>query len=643
MKIHIASILFLLISLAQFSNAQFLTIEAMEDTLKSPIPDTLKVKILHDLARDLVYVNPDRAMNLAKDSEQLAISLNRKGDQAHALRIQSAVYSSQNLYSLAAELGLKALAIFQELGDAEGIANYRISMGNMYRAQKLYAKSAEEHGRAYQYFSKNGPEYRLAVVALNYGDALFHVDSLKKAITLLRQSIVINYRVDNKAAQTFSYKSMGKIYLKRQQLDSAEFFFKNSIALSLILGQNSQKEATLESMLSLTELYKMQGEYNNQLVTLIQAEEYAKRYNRYAELPDIYFEMMEYYLNRNNLPRAIEYLEQYNYLQDSLTEALQKDREQMVNTLYNTIKVELDNQLLEEQQRYSEKVIREQRIFIVVVAILAIIALAALIVARLGAVKLKKINKLLNEQTNQIKQKSEELEELNTTKDKIFSIISHDLRSPLHSLISFSDLMSKHYKELSSEEVENMMMQLRNNVDATLKMTENLIQWGKLQMEQAQISPLQFDVSEVIEELYAVYKANAKNKDISFKLSLQSCMVFADKDHVELILRNLINNALKFTSSQGEVKVSCYPEGTNTIVEITDNGQGINTQMIENLFNLKVGSTQGTSGEKGSGLGLMLCYEYAAKNNGKIMVESEMNKGSIFKLLLPQNPPSSIN
>jgi signal transduction histidine kinase len=616
--------------------SQYLEIDSLESLLKTNLPENVRVKMLYQISRELVYVDPVRAMEYAKESEKLALKLKSRIDQAYAYRIFSAVYASKGFYSLATEVGLKAFQIFEEEGDSLGLANYYITTGNLYRIQNFHTRSAHFHRLSYEYFKKHGPASRFAITALNYGESLIYLDSLSKAVNLLRVAMKINDTINNLSAQTFTYNAMGLAYNKMNMIDSAAYYFEKVIAASKILGENSQKAATIESMVHLADLYAEKGDVRMQEIMLEGAKNFAIQFYKGKVLVDIYLQLMNFNLKQGNAVKALYYSDKFRAIGDSLDNITTRDREAMLGTLYTTIKVNVENEFLEDQHAFSQQVIKEQRMYIITISILGFIILIAMAVVSISLMKLKKSNLLLNEQKEQINQKSEELEALSKTKDKIFSIISHDLRSPLLSLIGFSDLVSGHIKELSEKEIVDTMEQLRSNVDATLKMTDNLIQWGMLQMEQATVNPTSFDVNIIISELYVLYKNLANQKDISINVDKgKSCFVYADYDQVELILRNLLNNAIKFTEQGGEITIEAIQKKETSIIKVKDNGLGIEREMMADLFKLKAASTAGTKGERGSGLGLMLCYEYALKNEGIITVDSTLGKGSEFSLVLP--------
>jgi PAS domain S-box-containing protein len=241
----------------------------------------------------------------------------------------------------------------------------------------------------------------------------------------------------------------------------------------------------------------------------------------------------------------------------------------------------------------------------------------------------------LKNQNQIIQNQNIELENLNITKNKFFSIVAHDLKSPLNSLKGFSGLLIDHYDRLSKEEIISMSLKLKDSVDNTIKMADNLITWARIQMNDYQIIQELISVNELINNICQLYQEIATEKEISIKSNLgNDFKIFADKNQFEFIIRNLVNNSIKYTQHGGFVQIETREVENNFIeIIISDNGIGISDEIKHQLFKIgKNRSSEGTSGEKGTGLGLMLAYEFASMNNGEISFESELKKGTAFTL-----------
>jgi PAS domain S-box-containing protein len=232
-----------------------------------------------------------------------------------------------------------------------------------------------------------------------------------------------------------------------------------------------------------------------------------------------------------------------------------------------------------------------------------------------------------------ISEQSHQLEKLNATKDKFFSIVAHDLRSPLSSLKSFSTLLIDHFDSLDKEDILTMSKQLSDSVDSTIKMADNLITWAMVQMGESQFNEETIKVKDITSIIFDVYQKVALGKGIQISFTVDDALtIIGDKNQIEFIIRNLVNNAIKFTHKNGFVGLTAksLPEGLVQI-SVADSGVGISDEFRRVLFSInKKQSVDGTAGEKGTGLGLMLSYEFMKLNGGEIDIESSLGKGSTF-------------
>lgn len=243
----------------------------------------------------------------------------------------------------------------------------------------------------------------------------------------------------------------------------------------------------------------------------------------------------------------------------------------------------------------------------------------------------KKAEEKLLELNNQLKS-------INATKDKLFSIIAHDLKSPFNSILGFSDLLINNIHNYSDEKIDEFVSQINTSAKSTLSLIDNLLLWANTQMGHIEYTPEKIDLLTVVQKIVEQLKITAKIKNISISFfQTEDFLVRADKNMLEIILRNLLSNAIKFTNPNG--KIAIYAISTNNGIEVTvsDNGVGICKEIIDKLFSESENiTTKGTANEKGSGLGLMLSKEFVEKLGGKIWVESEVGVGSEFKFTLPK-------
>jgi len=246
-------------------------------------------------------------------------------------------------------------------------------------------------------------------------------------------------------------------------------------------------------------------------------------------------------------------------------------------------------------------------------------------------------NRKIESQKMELERQRVELLELNATKDKFFSIIAHDLRSPITTLISLSEVLRTEMGSLTPEQNADILTSLYDLSKNYLKLLDNLLQWSRMQTGRLIAEPEQLNLADVIAEIETLARITAVEKQIRLENRVhESALVFADLNMIRTVLRNLVSNALKYTQGPGAVVISSENLGTYVEVSIADTGVGMTPEMIGRLFLLdKTFSTRGTANEKGTGLGLVLCKEFLKKNGGSLRVKSEPGLGSTFYLTLP--------
>ena len=236
-----------------------------------------------------------------------------------------------------------------------------------------------------------------------------------------------------------------------------------------------------------------------------------------------------------------------------------------------------------------------------------------------------------------------QLKEANLTKDRFFSIIAHDLRSPFTSILGFTRLLNEEYDDFTDDERKAMVTQILNSTESTFQLLDNLLAWGKTQLGRTLNSPEYFLLETLIVESARQTLPQAQIKKISISISqVPDVTLFADLNMLRTVLRNLLSNAVKFSFPGGIVELMAFVENRQVKISVTDHGTGIPEETLSTLFSLteQPNTTKGTANEKGTGLGLILCKEFAERNSGSISVETTEGIGSIFTLLLPvpENP-----
>jgi PAS domain S-box-containing protein len=238
---------------------------------------------------------------------------------------------------------------------------------------------------------------------------------------------------------------------------------------------------------------------------------------------------------------------------------------------------------------------------------------------------------------SQLQQYNEKLEEMNRTKDRFFTIIAHDLKSPFIGLLGYSNILANEYDTLSEDEKTTFIRSIDELGQNTYKLLENLLEWARLQTGKMTFAPEKFNLLLELHPTLNIVKQTALNKNIEFTYEIDnSIFINADKNMLLTIIRNLISNAIKFTNPGGKITLTSLSKPGKTEFTVTDNGVGIEEKNLSEIFKVAKGkTTPGTANESGTGLGLLLCKEMVEKHGGKIKVESEAGRGTTFSFTIP--------
>ncbi|KAB2838677.1 MAG: sensor histidine kinase, partial [Melioribacteraceae bacterium] len=373
------------------------------------------------------------------------------------------------------------------------------------------------------------------------------------------------------------------------------------------------KEGLAYNYGSIANIYLELGDVDSAIEYFNKSLEEAQNEQIIIVISEVYKGLADSYVKKNNFKEAYKYLALHNGTREKLNNEKIGQRIAELEIQYETKRKDSENEILKR----ANAVQRNYFIFSVVLALVIVI--------------------ILYSRYSYSKKAQKQLEELNATKDKLFSIIGHDLKNPFGTLINFSEMLMEDYLELTDEEKITYIHMINEASQTGHEILDNLLQWSKTQSGKLEFLPKKVELNEIVEANIALLKSAASHKGIEiFSAVNGGTEVFADKVMLKTVFRNLIGNAIKFSHKGGTIKIDSKSNGEFVEIVVSDNGVGMSKAAKEKLFNPTVfNSTAGTANEQGTGLGLLLCKEFVEKNGGKIWVESEEGKGSDFKFTIP--------
>lgn len=620
-----------------FSQSHY--VDSLENLLKTPIHDTVKVWALNELSREQIYGSPEKATSLANEALKLAGSIGYKRGEAYSYRILASISGTNDRYLSYSEYLEKGIKLFIELQDSVGLGNCYITEAIVYDRQRNFESSIDSYLKAIPIFRNADMSERVAVCLNNLGFVYYQMEKYEEARESLSEAITINESINNTTVLINSYSNLGLVLIQLGNWSDAEGYFEKVLQLHEELKDNSNPEAFVETLIGKSQIHRERNQFKEEKRLLDEAKKYSEQFN-YMELrKQTYLRLSEYYLRTRNLEKTSEVLVELIIIDDSITRQRRRNEASIIASVINSAKLESDFENAQDNIEKQELVIAQQERTLIGVALVGALFFILLILLILSNRSRRRMNRTLAAHREAIDNKNIQLERLNQTKDKFFSVVAHDLRSPLNSLFGFSNLLVKHAESMSKDEIKKMGSQLRESVANTLKMTENLITWARSQMQDEQTNPEIIDARTAIDETFKITIEEAAKKGVALHRDTEEqANVFVDRNHLLLALRNIINNAIKYTESGDKISVRAVQENGSTKITIEDTGVGMDEEVKAKLFSLEGTVSQlGTSGERGTGLGLVLVKNFVELNGGSLSVTSEKNKGSRFVVELPSS------
>ncbi|GAA3955431.1 hypothetical protein GCM10022406_41090 [Hymenobacter algoricola] len=349
----------------------------------------------------------------------------------------------------------------------------------------------------------------------------------------------------------------------------------------------------------------------------------------------LYRTLADAYRRQGKYAQALTSMTRYAGLQDTVFAEERAAQRAELETRYESEKKEREIQLLTKGRQLQQATLRRQLLLRNMLGTGTLLLLGLAVVLYRSRRQQARINRLLERKNRAINRQKEELGRLNRMKDTLFSVISHDLRSPLSSLYSLLSLLNM--GKLPPERLAVHSDRLSRTLDSTLRLLDNLLNWSAAQMQGRGVRPEPLRLDALVDEALGVLLGDAERKSILFLNQVPAaCLVHADLNMTRLVVRNLVSNAIKFTPDNGTITVSASRLGKGWEVAVADTGVGIAAADRDKVFGLGgPHSTPGTALEKGTGLGLQLCRDFVERNGGRIYFESQPGRGSIFRFTLP--------
>lgn len=602
-------------------------IDSLENLVKTTPNDTAKVWILNRLVTTLREGDNNKALTYARQAKELAEVLNYQRGLAWALENLGWLSYRGGDYSSAFQLATEALKISENFSDKAAIARCLNSIAAIYYEQKQYEPAITNFKKALL-AAKNARDLTSEARSLNnIAYTMLRLNDNDSTALYADYALRASQRAKSAYLEGYAYRTLGDIDVKNKNAEGALQKFKKAITLAERIDNKFIMVSTLHRV---GKAYLLKGLSDEALRYLSENIRLASRYGYSDELEIALKLTSEAYAMKNSLSDALAYQTKYIQLHDSLYDQRNSEHLALMQARFESQLKEAEIELLKKDTQIKQQEINSQQVWMYFTAgLLSLTAVLVFVLLYSNWLK-RRANRLLGTKNVEIQEQALQLRNLNATKDKLLSIISHDVRGPLASLRGLINIICR--GELTHQEFVANSVKLRQNLDTVQDDLDNLLYWAQSQLNGLQVNLEKVKVHPIVNDKIKLFNDAAERKELMIINEInEDVAVFADKNHLGLVIRNLLANAIKFNKRGGMIRIQQKTTGDCVQISVTDSGVGIKASDLRKLFNAQTHfSNLGTDQEKGVGIGLLLTKEFIEKGGGSIWVTSEVGKGSTF-------------
>jgi signal transduction histidine kinase len=562
-----------------------------------------------------------------------ATNINDKNYMARISIDLGNVYRMISNYEKSLEYNLNALNIHHDLENKYGIAESYLNIATVYYYLVNFDKALDYNNKALTIYKVLNDTTGIAKSLGNIAMVYTNLDSIDKSQQYNFMALELMRKVNNSEGEANSFTNIGIAYLRQGKYEESLKYLNK--ALDKFDKVAYQRSRTLV-IANMGIVYYQLGDYSKALEYADRGYEIAKVSQSVDLLAILYNLYSEIYFKTSDFKKAYDYKQAFTAIRDSIFNVESRNKISELEIKIETEHKVKENALLKQTNRL-------QLIFFISISILIIIIVFVIFsrykTKQKANIMLEEKNMKITEQNNSLEILNKELNEANAAKDKFFSIMAHDLKSPLWWFKNVTDLLSHKFDQLSREKIIEITKVLDESAQTSLHLIENLLQWSRSQSGRIEFLPENLTLKSLVTQIINYHNLHAENKSIKIVNEISDDIIIrADKNMLLTILRNLVSNAIKFSLDNSEIKINMEETPESWKIIVLDGGVGIADKDIDNIFRIDVQTTTlGTAQEKGTGLGLIITKEFIQKHGGQLLVESKPNEGSKFSVIIPKN------
>lgn len=603
-----------------------------------------RLEILNEVATQVRESNQKIAFSFSKEADSLASSLKDTSAKSRALENIGWIYYRQGNWQKSFEYSSEAYRMALAVGDKLQAARLMNNLGALYYEQMNYEKAIEHFRRGYELATEVDDLYTrirsLNNVALNFTQS----GNQDSALYFAQTSIKLNEDAGSPYLTSFAHRVVGDVFLAKGNYDTAQVIFSKSLDLA-----RAQKVKSFEAgvLHRLGNAFLLGGKLKEAKEVLSFSVGFCEQEGFLDELSKSHKYLAQVYEKEGNIQKAFAHLQSHQIYNDSLVNKSNRDRLNLLQGMFEENLEKSELELLKAQnENQAFRLASSKRNILILSLGLAVIAVLLIRMYFLN-VSVSKTNqdlvskqKRIEEQNQALESQSAELSVINETKNKLFSILGHDLRGPVGQVKAVVDLLTGN--QLDQREFESLISTLKKDIDSVNFTLNNTLQWSMSQMGGFKINAAEFNLRNTVDHSLSLLESSFKEKNLQICNQMEDeVMAFADPNSIEVAVRNVLNNAAKFSNNGGSIFI--FSEKNTDFIRmcIQDQGVGMSEEQIKAILSDSYTITKskpGTQKEKGSGLGLQLTKEFVRKNGGEVFIDSQIGVGTKFCIQLPCTP-----
>ncbi len=599
------------------------SIESLFKLLNDEVHDSAQLNINRTIAEHYLNLNLNKAIDYFERTKTLAEKLNNKPELASSYYSLGSCYITKGNFDLSLENYLKAVRIYEELNYKRRLTKVFIDIAYLYTEYAQYPKAEVYFDKAKLLIDQTQDTVELNFYLQEKGNFYYRQAKYDSAILLNLESsrLAVLLHEDNYSVPN-TLSNIGLLYKKMGRLN--EGFLYIDSALTILKKTNSSEYLLSGVYNNLACIYSAKHMFDSAYVTFQKSIACSQAsQNTLTELEN-YKNLAEMYDLKKQHDMQVYYLKKYYNLKDSL---FNSDNQNQLNQLETDYQLEKKDKLITKK---NLEVIKQKsnRNILLIFSVFSIILLSSLFYYYR---KIQKKNQDLEIKNTLIENQKTELQQLNQIKDRLFGIISHDLRNPLNTLRSY--LMLSDNESIAADKKILFKNQTMEAVNQTGELLDNLLTWANLQLKNVETPLVPIRLDECVTDVVHILKIHANQKNIEIIQSIEPIIIISNSDVLSIALRNLITNAIKFSKEQQKIIIQSKQNTSGLELIVEDFGLGLSSEQIQSILSSSKESSLGTKGEKGSGLGLFLVMQMLKKINAQLEIESHPGAGSRFSIV----------